>query len=1040
MSDETPTISRMTGARRNYRIGLYAGVIAIAVTLILQFILLRQLSVFNSPVGLLLLLGNSLEQAAVLVFIAVVGSFAASRFQRRTGSKRGWIVYFALLGLVSFGAFAGTVGWGLDSDVRYSTFLTKARTDYLNLSYLSGAVIWTTLLLTAALMLSEPRFSFAKGTDGKRHLYMHSKLLGLLRLFAKSNLAEAFRSRRDGYYSPAPGQKLEWDIGDTLDHAVVSKDGKTRWNDRFRASSPEFVLWTTIKLLIGLAAGGLLAPGIALRFLTIQNYLTETNSSWAAQLQNYFAILYMRLSGTYLVPPSFGIDNTFTFEVFRFFQTLLGLVFVLVGLRLGISALANLTVGASKLAMGMSRKGIGDILVILTLPVIYAVLNAGTYVYDVGTPLTIWPLLVLLAGLVSLTALTRTRRILQMKRITPIRGLIIIGIVLVSVIAMPAYGAFLRGQSGRYIEYQWTPAYVPTIEYTRWQYAVDSVTSADLSMITAPVNQTEVLRDIRIFTQEAAGLNMKPLVGVNWMSIDNAPVDIIFVDGTEYWVSILQLVRPPVTNDIDAWRSERLLLTHSEKILAVNAATTETIDMSTVWNLTETPQIYYGEGGLWESVQEVYLNIPTFNETHLTNYNGPPAYNGEPDYVYSGFWRYWKFFWQGRLDFASGNYGDIKALAYRDVGTRLSSIMLPGMTREIDPYPVVDDAGNIYLLDWFWIDWRSPHDFADYPDHVDTSILRLFAATLTNLKTGEITGYLFDTQRTDYVLNFYRSMYPQWNQQMPAWLVPQLRYPEHFFEAQQEVYNFYFQTDPLQWQRNVFLQSAEDTRFIIIPINGNLTWAAVRLVEIYQSPSKNLAGLYIAPAGSDTGKVFLIRFPEGTTVLGPDSAISAVRTDPRIESELTLHPEWKSGNILLYSVGGRLLYVIPYYGIAQQSLNVPVMVAVVDGATKAVGFYRIQNPSDFAEVNSATGQAVSNIGVPTGGQTTITGTLTQKLPIVKEGYSGWLLNITQSNSDGVYTATIKLLSAEDMLKIDALSVPGPISVVVDSSKNVIKVN
>lgn len=1032
----------MAGARRNYRIGLYAGVISIAVTLILQFILVRQLSVFNSPIGLLLLLGNSLEQAAVLVFIAFVGSFAASRLQRRTGSKRGWIVYFVILGLVSFGAFAGTVGWGLDSDVRYSTFLTKARTDYLNLSYLSGAVIWTTLLLTAALMLSEPRFSFATGTDGKKHLYMHSKLLGLLRLFAKSNLAEALRSKRDRYYSSTPDQNLEWDIGDTLDHAVVSKDGKTRWNDRFRASSPEFILWTTVKLLIGLAAGGLLAPNIALRFLTIQNYLAETNSSWAAQLQNYFGILYMRISGTYLVPPSFGIENTFTFEVFRFFQTLLGLFFILIGLRLGISALANLTVGASKLAMGMSRKGIGDILVILTLPVIYAVLNAGTYVYDVGTPLTIWPLLVLLAGLVSLTALTRTRRILQMKRITPIKGLIIIGIVLVSIIAMPAYGAFLRGQSGRYIEYQWTPAYVPTIEYSQWAYAVDSITSADLSIITAPVNQTEVLRDIRIFTQEAAGLNMKPLVGVNWMSIDNAPVDIIFVDGTEYWVSILQLVKPTVTNDPDVWRSERLLLTHSEKILAVNAATTETIDMSTIWNLTETPQVYYGEGGLWKSVEEVYLNIPTFTETHLTNYVGPPAYNGNPDYVYSGFWRYWKFFWQGRLDFAGGNYGDIKALAYRDVGTRLSNIMLPGMTREIDPYPVVDDAGNIYLLDWFWIDWRSPHDFADYPDNEDTSILRLFAATLTNLKNGEITGYLFDTQRTDYVLNFYRSMYPQWNQPMPSWLVPQLRYPEHFFEAQQDVYNFYFQTDPLQWQRNVFLQSTEDTRFIIIPINGKLTWAAVRLVEIFQSPSKNLAGLYIAPAGNATGQVFLIRFPEGTTVLGPESAISAVTTDPAVKGQLTLHPDWISGNILLYSVGGRLLYVIPYYGIAQQNLNVPVMVAVVDGATKQVGSYFIQNPNDFAEVNAATGRAVSSIGVPTGTQTTINGTLTYRVKYDVGGNTRWILGIDKGDGTPIVEVLAKAetLSTSDIAKIDTRPIASFISVVVDSSNTIIRVN
>src|SRR5438132_14423965 len=118
---------------------------------------------------------------------------------------------------------------------------------------------------------------------------------------------------------------------------------------------------------------------------------------------------------------------------------------------------------------------------------------------------------------------------------------------------------------------------------------------------------------------------------------------------------------------------------------------------------------------------------------------------------------------------------------------------------------------------------------------------------------------------------------------------------------QQNVYNFYFQTDPLQWQRNVFLQSTEDTRFIITPINGTLTWAAVRLVEIYNSPSQNLAGLYIAPAGANTGQIYLIRFPEGTTIIGPNSAISSVKTDPTVTGQLTLPPALTTGHVLMYS-------------------------------------------------------------------------------------------------------------------------------------------
>jgi uncharacterized membrane protein (UPF0182 family) len=355
------------------------------------------------------------------------------------------------------------------------------------------------------------------------------------------------------------------------------------------------------------------------------------------------------------------------------------------------------------------------------------------------------------------------------------------------------------------------------------------------------------------------------------------------------------------------------------------------------------------------------------------------------------------------------------------------------MQLDPDPYPVVDKQGNIYLLHWVWIDWQSPSDFADYPDHTDTSILRLFAATLTNMKTGDITGYLYNNGKTDYVRSFYSSMYPQWNQQMPSWLLPQLRYPETYFNTQQNVYNFYFQTDPLQWQRNVFLQSTETTRFIITPINGTLTWAAVRLVEIYHSPSQNLAGLYIAPAGSRTGQVYLIRFPEGTTVIGPNSAISAVTTDPTIKTQLTLHPDWTSGNILLYSVNGRLIYVIPYYG-TQGNLTVPEMVAVVDASTKQVGSDFILNPNSYTEVGSATTKAVNNIGISTGTQTTVNGTLAYKYQYEQGGNTRWILGINTGGSVPVQVlAKAETLTTTDIFKISNTSLSSKITVVVDNS-------
>ncbi len=1035
-------------SRRLFRIGVIAGVAVILVSIALQLALLVQLSVFKTPIGGWLLLIQFLQDAAPILIFAVAGSYLFSTLQRRRGGeKRYWTLYYLLLGLAAFGSFGDGINFGISSDVRYTTLLTKSGFNYLGLLYLNGSVIWTIFILTALFMFSDPRISPATGEDGVRRLYMHSKFLGLIRLLSKSNLGQylaASRRRRWEIPSPSPPRQAEWDIGTNPDHSVVNKNGKMQWNDRFRVSSPSFLVWTAFKLLIGLAIAATLASDIALRFVTIQNYLAQIGSSWQAQMGSYFSIVGMRISGAYTVPASFGINNTFTFEVFKFFQSFLALGFILFGLRLGISAIANLAVGASNIgAMGMSRRGLSELFGIIVLPVVYVFLNAGTWVYDVGTPLILWTMMLLMAGTIFLTVLTRTRRIFHTRALTRTKGIIILAIVLISIFTLPAYSAFLRGQSGRYIEYQWTPAYVPTIDYTRWAYGVDSITSADQSIITASSNQTNVLNHIRIFTADSARQNMKPLVGVNWMSITYAGVDIIFINGTEYWVSALQLVQPTLSGDVDTWRTQHLILTHSEKILAVNGATTQTVDMSKVWNLTQTPQLYYGEGGLWSSVDEVYLNIPSFNETHLTGYVGPPSYNGAVDYTYSGFWRYWKFFWQGRLDFAGGNYGNIKALVDRDVDSRVSKLLLPRMNMDPDPYPVVDDKGNIYLLHWVWIDWNSPHDFADYPGHQDTSILRLFSAVITNMKTGQVIGYFYPGMRSDYVTSFYRSMYPQWNQQIPSWLVPQLRYPEQYFNNQTSVYNFYFQKDPLQWQRNQFLQNTEDTRFIIVPINGNLTWAAVRLVEIFNSPSQNLAGLYIAPAGKSTGQVFLIKFPEGTTIIGPQSAISAVATDPNVRAKLTLNPNWVSGNILLYVINGRLTYVIPYYG-SQGNLTVPEMVAVVDGQTKTVGSHFLSNPNDPVEVQSATGDAVANLGTTPVTGTIINGTLTAVHNYTLGGNTQWLLTITPAGKPPVTVlANAGTLTTDETIKIFNTSVGSSISVVVDSSSpipNVVKVN
>src|SRR5438034_1061644 len=73
------------GANRYFRIGLIVGVLAILADFLLELALLRQLSVFNTGLGLWVFISQFLIAAALLLILVVVGSLpmACSLFWRK---------------------------------------------------------------------------------------------------------------------------------------------------------------------------------------------------------------------------------------------------------------------------------------------------------------------------------------------------------------------------------------------------------------------------------------------------------------------------------------------------------------------------------------------------------------------------------------------------------------------------------------------------------------------------------------------------------------------------------------------------------------------------------------------------------------------------------------------------------------------------------------------------------------------------------------------------------------------------------------------
>jgi hypothetical protein len=1039
---------------------IIATIALVLITSLLEYSLLRTLSVYNTAIGNYLLAGDLLINGILLGGLALAGLLIAGYFKRNLA----WTGYYVLMSIGCLASLIVQANNGLGLDVNYVWILNKTGFDALNLQYLNGLSITFAFLLVALLFLSDCRVSRQKGKDGKKHFYVHSKIVGLIRWFIAKEDEKIGDNPDYPVVAKVEEEPYEEGWGRFKRKLTRKKMTEPHWNDKVRLFSFSYGIWATIKFVIGFIVASTIASSFALRYLIIQGYLEQAGMNWLDLIQRYLGIAWMRFTGTVTLPTNYPITQAVTFEVFQFFQPLIFWFCVVWAIRLVLGLIGEgITVDAERGYAHFASNFLSRCFATIGLIMLPFVAAIPTWVFDVSTPYSAWQQMLIFGFIVSLALvfrfvvrfssfetyfenligiLSKGRLLHKTLKIAGIVSLIVL-LLSPSIVSWATVGPYMQGR--RY-EYVWKPAYIPTIDFTRWAYELNGIEKTDATLITT--NETETLKKIRIFTLEAAKLNMKPRVGgVNWMSIDPSDVDIVYKDGVEYWTTVLTLVRPPYQGDVDVWRAEHMLLTHSEKILMQDAATTNILDVKEIFGLNETPQIYYGEEGLWKEVDEVYLNIPGFAETHLPEYQGPLTYNDEPDYVYQGFWRAWKFSEMWRWDFAQGDYGDISALTVRDVNERISKILLPGVNKESDAYPVVDNKGNIYLLYWLWITRDSPHGFDDYPENTLNQMARRFAVALVNLKNGEIDGYLMNKEKDDYLLSFYRSFYAQWDKPIPSWLEGQVRYPEEFLEKQIEVYDWYFQDDFQKWQRNEFYELTldnstgspiEDVRYIVMPINGKLTWCAVRLVEWYKGTTRNLAGMYVAPCGNETGKVYFVDF-KGQTVIGPSVALSTVSGNQEVKK----HPafdQWKSGNILMYSIDERFYYVIPYYK-EEADMLLPQMIAVVNAQDQSMGFYAIQNPKDSDEISMATTYAFQRIGVQTTEKTVINGTLVAKNEYIESGNTRWLLNIqlTDGTTIEVLAKIEKLTTREGISKIVNLKIGDTISVRIDTTRTVTEI-
>jgi hypothetical protein len=770
---------------------------------------------------------------------------------------------------------------------------------------------------------------------------------------------------------PKPGGSDLWRLATVLykrSRPYEAEQEGTRIDERMNVWL--WALWQTLKWAIGFYAF-VISGGFPLLGNTMTSIMMMIMGmgSWAS-VPRVFVLPLTPASGAGLVNlmPVMQIQ----YEVISYILSAILLVFAV---RMFLRLLANLTTRRSDVWLRNLLALIAAVLFEIILGAPYWLMNIATpYVYGI-----VWS-----AFLLTIVQIVRlSRRNAPVPRLGLFKAAAILITVLL-VIQVAAGAFFYFNWNNNYLAYQWYPQTQKEITVTRWAAGLNDIQVNNITSLPTS-NPSTTLNLVRQWDQQAAAVtNTKEIGAYNWMGL--ASSEIVFYNGTEYWVSPTTPTFPSTD-----WISEHLIYTHAAKVLVINTHTGSVINATTAYGIPSEPLIYYGEGAGFN--QNVYVHVPGYDEVQNV------SYPGAPDYVLNGWQKsMWFTFTEGQLGFAFSSQS-IDMLWNRNIFSRVGDILIPGLTMDPAAY-IVSDGKNLYYAIQIYISYPLQSGFAASP------YLRFFGVVLVNIQDGSMQGYTVSNllnplgvNSTDFLTKFYQNYYPSWTAP-PAWLVPQLRYPEQLLGTPtvpgQLDYDFiYHVSDPFVFRSGTqFYERTVNSTVQYIPfaVENETYFVGLQLVQYQGVVSKNLGALYVAYGGDRLGQIYLYQNPSSSAlIIGPAAAENALNTNQQVRTQLTLLPNYRIGSYLLYSVGGKLTYFVAVYtnpGTSGVVTQLPFMTAV--------------NPSS-GKVGVGTSAAVAfqNLGISTGNSSTsvtesrdtLVGQITTL--IASQGYS--LVNATSVN-------------------------------------------
>ncbi|MBN1803372.1 MAG: UPF0182 family protein [Candidatus Lokiarchaeota archaeon] len=493
----------------------------------------------------------------------------------------------------------------------------------------------------------------------------------------------------------------------------------------------------------------------------------------------------------------------------------------------------------------------------------------------------------------------------------------------------------------------WTQscAGLDTFEELSIQNYTDSTSTSDL----------EILSQIRQYDQGYAIPRFAVVIGTTFEGL--ADSDIVYINGTEYWVAPKTIKWSELESDPTQIHTE--LYDHVEGFLAMETSSGKIVNVTEVFNISEKYPIFFGE-------HERQTSTGAYDPDILlgTDWRGSPFneynYEGAPDGVLSGLEAWWFTTNLGLLTYAYEPTQEY--LINRNIKTRVNAILMPGLEIDYDPYLVFNMAeGKMYYA-------ASIYTSIFVGSYSQTPIYRFLGVCLVDVLDGVMNFYknpALVESTSDPTYNLWKAYMRNYNwQNAPEWLASQLRYPESLFELQLEAYYKYHVTNPTTWKRgDDFHERPEngDLFYVETDLGNGIEYVGMDLVEYYGQQARRLAGFYVVRHGTHFGEIIFYSVRESeATLIGPKTARDTYEATDK--DKLNLIEPYRLGNTLIYPMGDSLYYYVPVYATVQEDLQSLSRVGLVNAITGDLGVggniseaynsLNIGPPSAFNFINS----------------------------------------------------------------------------------------